>query len=106
MNFQAVCDSRRHITWCSTKTCGSTHDSTALNYSLLGEALQDHTHPINQTDYYIVGDDAYKGNANCSDSLLTPFPGKNLSEADDAFNFWQVRAHIPELRLPLIRHDD
>ena len=37
--FQAVCDSRRCITWCSTKCCGSTHDSTALNYSVLGDIL-------------------------------------------------------------------
>jgi hypothetical protein len=37
--FQAVCDSRRCITWRSTKCCGSTHDSTTLNYSVLGDIL-------------------------------------------------------------------
>jgi hypothetical protein len=94
LNMQAVCDSERRFLWCSTLTCGSTHDSTALAYSELGEILANPEHPVNQTDAWIAADDAYTGPANSSDSILTPFPGKNLSATDDCYNFWQSRLRI------------
>lgn len=92
--MQAVCDADRKILWCSTLTCGSTHDSTALGYSELGQLLANPEHPVNKIDAWISADDAYTGPANCSDSILTPFPGRNLSAADDCFNFWQSRLRI------------
>ena len=92
--MQAVCDSERRFLWCSTLTCGSTHDSTALGYSELGQHLANPAHPVNKIDAWISADDAYIGPANCSDSLLTPFAGKNLSAEDDCFNFWQSRLRI------------
>ncbi len=78
----------------STVTCGSTHDSMALNLSELGETLADKSHPINASDFWIAGDDAYDGPANCCTSLLTPHKGKNLSAERDAFNFYQSRNRI------------
>ena len=94
INFQCVCDAERRFTWCSTLTCGSTHDSCALGYSRLGEILADADHPVNHCDAWISADDAYTGPANCSDSILTPFQGKGLSVEDDCFNFWQSRLRI------------
>jgi hypothetical protein len=94
INFQCVCDAERRFTWCSALTCGSTHDSCALGLSELGEILADPDHPVNHTDAWISADDAYTGPANCSDSILTPFQGRNLSLAKDCFNFWQSRLRI------------
>ena len=94
INFQCVCDAERRFTWCSALTCGSTHDSCAFSYSRLGEILADPNHPVNHTDAWISADDAYNGPANCSDSILTPFQGHNLSVAKDCFNFWQSRLRI------------
>ena len=84
----------RRIIWCSALTCGSTHDSAALAYSRLGEILSDRDHPINSTDYWLAGDDAYSGNAKISDSLLTPIPGSDLGVVEDCYNYWQSRLRI------------
>jgi hypothetical protein len=94
LNMQAVCDAERRITWMSVLTCGSTHDSVAFLQSGLGKIMIDTEHPIHATDLWVAGDDAYKGVANRSKSLLTPFPGKRLSEADDAFNAYQSICRI------------
>ena len=87
-------DADRRIIWCSALTCGSTHDSAALAYSRLGEILSDKDHPINSTDYWMAGDDAYSGNAKISDSLLTPIPGSDLGIVEDCYNYWQSRLRI------------
>mgnify|MGYP002882810554 CR=1 FL=1 len=87
-------DADRRIIWCSALTCGSTHDSAALAYSRLGEILSDKDHPINSTDYWMAGDDAYSGNAKISDSLLTPIPGSDLGVVEDCYNYWQSRLRI------------
>lgn len=94
LNCQVICDAHRRVLWLSAKTCGSTHDSAALGLTELGELLQDATHPLNASDLWIAGDDAYVGPANKTDSLLTPFQGRNLSAADDAFNFYQSKLRI------------
>ena len=84
-----MCDGDRRILWCSALTCGSAHDSTALRVTKLGEILEDPNHPIQATPYWIAGDDAYKGIANRSRSLLTPFSGRGLSRDKDCFNYYQ-----------------
>ena len=94
LNFQVVCDADRRIIWCSSKTAGSAHDSMALRLTQLGEILEDMQHPIQNTPYWFAGDDAYKGNANLSRSLLTPYWGRNVGKAKDAFNFWQSHLRI------------
>ena len=94
LNFQVACDAHRRILWCSSKTAGSAHDSMALRLTELGEILEDPDHPIQDTPYWIAGDDAYKGNANLSRSLLTPYWGRNVGKAKDAFNFWQSHLRI------------
>ena len=94
LNFQVACDAHRRILWCSSKTAGSAHDSMALRLTELGEILEDPDHPIQDTPYWIAGDDAYKGNANGSRSLLTPYGGNNIGAEKDAFNFWQSHLRI------------
>jgi hypothetical protein len=95
LNYQVVADSNRRITWASAKFCGSTHDSVALDQTELGKILTDPTHPINKTNYWLAGDDAYKGVAGKSDSLLTPHPvGRGYTEQMDAFNFYQSMLRI------------
>jgi len=94
LNFQVVADADRRILWCSSRTCGSTHDSMALELTELGAILRDVAHPLNNSDYWFAGDDAYKGPANNSDSLLTPYEGRSLDAAHDAFNAWQSKLRI------------
>eukprot|EP01048_Picozoa_sp_COSAG05_P019476 COSAG05_NODE_3059_length_2374_cov_1.259780_1_plen_185_part_00 len=72
LNAQMACDRHRRIIWCSTLCCGSTHDSAALNLFELGHILADDSHPIQAMFYWLAGDDAYKGPANNTCSLLTP----------------------------------
>jgi hypothetical protein len=72
VNLQLVCDSARRVTWMSVLATGSTHDSSALAMSHLGEILADPSHPLAGTNYWLAGDDAYRGNANLSNNILTP----------------------------------
>ena len=74
---------------------GSTHDSTAFSLTKLAKVLQDPDHLLARSDYWIAGDDAYKGNANSMHgSLLTPYPGKKIGEWKDAYNFFQSSCRI------------
>ena len=91
LNAQMACDSHRRIIWCSTLCCGSTHDSAALNLSELGRILADDSHPIQAMFYWLAGDDAYKGPANNTCSLLTPYDcaGDDAEKKkQDDFNAW------------------
>ena len=94
LNFQCICDADGRILWCSTLCSGSAHDSTALRLSQLGKLLMNPRHPIQHSPYWIAGDDAYKGPANESSSLLTPFGGTGLSADKDAFNYYQSRLRM------------
>ena len=67
----------------------STHDSTAFALTRLASVLESSQDSL-PAGYYIVGDDAYP----CSNKILTPWPGKNLSVWKDSFNFWQSSARI------------
>ena len=83
---------------------GSTHDSTASNNTLLSNILGDKTHPLSTTlvvvdgvpqKLWMAGDDAYKGNARTMhNNLITPFGGKKVDDAHDAFNFYQSSCRI------------
>eukprot|EP01047_Picozoa_sp_COSAG01_P082761 COSAG01_NODE_17037_length_1183_cov_1.239852_1_plen_379_part_10 len=95
LNFQVCCDAERRITWTSAQFCGSTHDNVALENSQLGAILTNPEHPINKTDYWLAGDDAYKGVAGKSDSILTPYPAsRTYDDEKDAFNFYQSKLRI------------
>jgi hypothetical protein len=80
MNLQAVCDKSRRFMFGSLRCAGSTHDSTAWAVSQLGSLIADKKLPAN---HWIAGDDAY----GCSNSLLTPYPGRGLSPPQDTFNY-------------------
>jgi len=94
LNMQCVADSDRRFIWGSVLTCGSTHDVVALELSDLGKTLTDPEHPIQSTEYFIAGDDAYKGVGNRSRSLLCPWPGKAVGKWKDAFNAYQSICRI------------
>ena len=85
--LQAVCDCNHIFTYGSCQTYGNTHDSLAFGVSSLGQALRKGKLPL---PYFIVGDEAYRS----SNSLLTPFSGKNLPRDKDSFNFYQSRMRI------------
>jgi hypothetical protein len=77
------------MTWMSVVAVGSTHDSSALAMTELGDILANPEHDLAKTNYWIAGDDAYKGNANQSQNLITPFGGVGLGQREDGFNFYQ-----------------
>lgn len=88
---QGMCDGHYRFTYWSCLCTGSTHDSLALMSSTLGTHLDRHRLP---SPYWIAGDEAYA----CSASLLTPWPGRNVSVERDAFNFYlsSHRIHIEQ----------
>ena len=95
INFQVAADAERRIIWTSAKFQGSTHDSLALSETELGKILQDPEHALNKTNYWLAGDDAYKGVAAHSDILLTPYAiGRGFNDEKDAFNFYQSKLRI------------
>ena len=94
LNCQAICDANHRILWVSVMTVGSTHDSTALNVTQLGRDLRDPAHPLSKTDFFLLGDDAYRGPANRSHgNLITPF-NKGCSVEEDAFNYFHSRSRM------------
>jgi hypothetical protein len=66
---------------------GSTHDSTAWGMSMLGMAFENGELPAWA---YFVADDAYTS----SEQMLVPYGGRGISEAKDAFNYFQSSLRI------------
>ena len=66
---------------------GSTHDATGWAVSGIGRTIADEGIAGN---YYIVADDAYPN----GEYILTPFPGDDLPDFKDNFNFFQSKARI------------
>ena len=85
LNVQAGVDAHLRIRFLSVATVGSTHDSLAFALSEFATKLNNGELPY---PFYIVGDDAYTG----TDSMVTPWPGRNLPTDKDAFNFFQSRS--------------
>ena len=79
--LQAGCDFNRIFTFASITCAGSTHDSVAFEISALGRRLQSNTWPAH---LWIGGDAAYS----VGENMVTPYPGRNLDEAHDAFNYF------------------
>jgi DDE superfamily endonuclease len=84
---QAMCDASYRFSFISAIAPGSTHDSVAFRMSALYDILKA---GALAPGYWVAGNDAYV----CAESLLTPHPGRNLSEARDCFNYWQSSARI------------
>ena len=87
VNVQAICDADCKFTWASCVSRGSTHDSTAWAFSSLYKQLLAKPLPYG---FWIAGDDAYAA----SNQMLTPWPGKRISDAKDAFNYFQSSTRI------------
>jgi hypothetical protein len=64
----------------AVKWTGSTHDSTALQTSALGQWVEEGNLPHN---FFFIGDDAFS----CTDQILCPWPGRGLGPWKDAFNY-------------------
>jgi hypothetical protein len=88
LSVQAMCDSRYCFTFASAISPGSTHDSTSFAMSSLSRLLCSSNGLV--PGYWVAADDAYV----CSERVMTPWPGRNLSKAKDAFNYWQSSARI------------
>lgn len=84
-NVQAVATAKYRFSGLSVMNPGATNDYSAWIRSSLWDATQ-----CLPPGYYIVGDAAYP----LSDQLLTPYPGRNLEEEFDVFNF-----HLSQLRI-------
>ena len=82
-NMQAICDSSHKFTWVSILTAGATNDGVALSVSKLNGVLSDENHRLARTHYWVSGDDAYKGVAHSTNSLCTPFAGRNVTARQD-----------------------
>lgn len=84
---QAVVTADYRFTFVSATHSGSTHDSTALQASGLYTLIRSGRLP---TWAMIVADDAYKN----ENHILTPYSGRALTPAQDAYNFYQSSCRI------------
>lgn len=89
LNVQAACDAEYRFLSVAALTPESTHDSTGFAMSSLSELLTRQTGGLPQ-GFWIAGDEAYP----CTDRLLSPWPGRNLTVEKDCFNYWQSSARI------------
>ena len=90
---QAIVDSTGKFLVASIKVIGSTHDALTFRMSdfytkLESDKLSRPTGLIGLTSYFGVGDDAYSNKEYC----LTPYPGRDLPEPKDNFNYYQSLA--------------
>jgi hypothetical protein len=89
--LQAMCDSKYRFLFASCKCTGSTHDSVAFSVSALGQMVARGELP---DGFWIAADEAYAA----SNSVLTPWPGRELAPERDSFNYWlsSSRIHIEQ----------
>jgi hypothetical protein len=98
VNLQAIADSNYVFTHASLETAGTTHDWLSWQCSPLFQLLQEKGLP---GGFWIAADDAYV----CSSYMLTPYPGRNIGQQKDTFNFFQssCRIHIEQAFGMLVR---
>lgn len=80
----AACDAQRRFSFTSARNPGSAHDASAFAMSDLGKALTSGKLPA---QFHVAGDEAFVA----SNSLLTPWPGRELPRDKDAFKFFHSR---------------
>jgi nuclease HARBI1 len=90
LNVHAMCDCDYKFTFASALCPGSTHDSTAFSVSSLSTLLNHQEENILLPGFWITGDEAYV----CEGRMLTPWPGRSLSQEKDCFNYWLSSARI------------
>lgn len=88
VNAQAIVGPDRQVLSLSTVCVGASHDAVAWAASEVGRDIAAGKMPAWAT---IVGDDAYSA---ASPQIVTPYPGKQLSEAEDATNYWISNSRI------------
>ena len=82
---QAICDSKRLLTFASVECQGSCHDSTAFDSTSFSRNIKS----LVPFGYWIAADDAYA----CTEQVITPFYGCHSRDSvEDAFNFWHSSA--------------
>ena len=93
INMQALCNSSYCFQHVSVVTPGLSHYSMALAMSGLGRLLGMQSDGLTP-GYWIAADDAYAS----TNQVLTPWPGRNITESKDCFNFWlsSARIHIEQ----------
>ncbi len=79
LNVQAICDAKLRFMSLSCRCPGKTNDWMAYLRATMSTQI-DNLPPL----YYIVGDAAYV----TSEHLLVPYPGTNLDQREDAYNFY------------------
>eukprot|EP00037_Helgoeca_nana_P003094 m.38083 g.38083 ORF g.38083 m.38083 type:complete len:489 (+) comp13287_c0_seq1:277-1743(+) len=87
VNCQAVADHESRFLWMSIRCPGSSHDSLAWRVSDLSVEL---AHAIGKRGYWLAADDAYAQSA----PILTPYPGRNIGDIKDVFNFYHSSARM------------
>jgi hypothetical protein len=89
LNVQAICDAMLRFMSLSCRCPGKTNDWMA--YLRAEMSTQVDNLP---SSYYILGDAAYVN----SEHLLVPYPGTNLNQREDAYNFYlsQLRIRIEQ----------
>lgn len=78
----------RTVLSCSCLTVGASHDATAWAASQLAQDLDAGLMPQR---FAIVADDAYSAS---SEQIVVPFPGKQVTEDQDACNYWISNSRI------------
>ena len=88
---QAMVDSNYRFMTHSCRCVGSTHDSLSHETSSLGRYLKEGRLC---KEFWIAADEAYL----CTESVITPVPSSQVSDAEDAFNFYHssLRMHVEQ----------
>jgi hypothetical protein len=97
LNCQAICDSLLRFLFVLVKSPGETNDLKAYSMSRLCNLIESLPE-----GYFCGGDNAY-----CkTEHLLVPFPGQNLLQRKDSYNFFlsQLRICIKNAFALLVRH--
>ena len=94
----ATCDANYCFTLVDIGSYGSTNDASVLSKSIFGKAFDDFPTNFNipapstigerELPYVLIGDDIFP----LKPWLMKPFPGKNLQECQDIFNYRLSRA--------------
>jgi hypothetical protein len=85
LNAQVVCDRKLRIIFASIMCPGKTNDVNAYRHSKISDLIE-----ALPAGYFVVGDNAYVN----SDHLLVPYPGENIPDDEDAFNFFLSQLRI------------
>jgi DDE superfamily endonuclease len=89
-----MCDCDYKFTFAAALCPGSTHDSTVFAVSSLSTLLSRQDENFLLSGFWIAGDEAYV----CEVRMMTPWPGRSLSQEKDCFNYWlsSARIHIEQ----------